>query len=287
MSNNPRKTIAAPVLISGIEFHTGKNAIVRLTPAKSDTGVRLRLKNSSISASIENLGLSHKSTTSIALPGKTISTTEHLLSALFGLGITDIYIEMVKGTEIPILDGSARPWIQAINDVGIKVLAGTAARLQLSQEVTYTHGISEYHLKPSTDLTIDLEINFPDTIIGTQRYSYIHSSNTYTEDIAWARTFIGDGANGGKLNRNKILSRLKSVDINKPESCPCILYEQMNYITALRHKNEPAAHKLLDFIGDLSLLGGELCADITVKRPSHQGNHLLVKKLIEDNLVLS
>ena len=281
----PRKTIKSKLEVRGIEFHTGQSCRLSLSPASRGTGIQLHCNGTSAEAKVENLALAHRGTTSIEVGQTVISSVEHLLSALYGEGITDIYIDILQGTELPIIDGSAKFWVAQIDKVGIRLLSGTRHRLRLSQPFEFAEGISRYTLTPNDSLNISVEIDFPKTIIGNQSASFDSSKESYRDKVAWARTFIADGAHGAKLDRIKVLTRLKSVDIDKPKTSPCILYEQMRYITPLRQHNEPAVHKLLDFMGDLSLLGGMLEAQIRVICPSHNANHLLVRKILTEGLV--
>ncbi|HVX58441.1 MAG TPA: UDP-3-O-acyl-N-acetylglucosamine deacetylase [Candidatus Saccharimonadales bacterium] len=280
-----QQTIKKPITASGIEFHTGEQSTVQLLPRPLDSGLTMQVGDSEASVSPSNLADGHRSTTSIQVGDKVISSVEHLLSALFGLGITNLHIEVVSGTEIPILDGSAKPWVDLIEVAGIKKQDKEDIPKKLARTVEFRHGDSEYSLAPNDNFEVEVEIDFPKTIIGRQTASYtIRDPEYYHKNIAPARTFIGDGAGGKLLNRHKVLNRLKSVDIDKPESCPCILYEQMRYITPLRFMNEPATHKLVDFMGDFSLLGSNLACAVKATRPSHLANQLLVKKLASERL---
>lgn len=281
-----QQTIVTPASISGVEFHTGEQSTITLQPAPVDTGILFRAGNSVAIASIENLISAHRSTTSLKVGSASISSIEHLLSALFGLGITNLYIDVITGTELPILDGSAQPWVELVLKAGIESQVAPTIPKKLLKTVEFKSGASEYLLTPSDNLEVTVEVDFPNTIIGKQNAHYIHNSQNYRDTIAKARTFIGDGANGMKLDREKILARLKSVDIAKPDSCACILYEQMRYITPLRFENEPASHKLLDFLGDFSLIGGVLRCKAIVKQPSHIVTQELVRKLRDEKLVI-
>ena len=281
-----QQTIAKPVTASGAEFHTGKQSTVCLLPQSLDRGITMQVGDAEAAVNPSNLAEGHRSTTSIQVGNTVIGSAEHLLSALFGLGITNLCIQIVSGTEIPILDGSAKPWVDLIETAGVKKQDKENIPKKLVREVEFRHGDSEYSLTPSDSFKVEIEIDFPKTIIGRQTATFTSSDPAYyRKSIAPARTFIGDGAGGKLLDRQKILNRLKSVDINKPESCPCILYEQMRYITPLRFENEPAAHKLVDFTGDFSLLGSNMACKVKAVRPSHLANHLLVKKLANEGLV--
>ncbi len=203
------------------------------------------------------------------------------------MGVTNLYVDIIEGTELPILDGSAQPWVNLILNAGIESQVAPVIPKKLLKTVEFTSGASEYLLTPRDSLEVMVEIDFPKTIIGKQSVHYAHNSQNYRDTIANARTFIGDGANGMKLDRDKIIARLKSVDITKPDSCACILYEQMRYITPLRFENEPAAHKLLDFLGDFSLIGGVVGCKAIVKRPSHAATQGLVRKLVIEKLIFT
>lgn len=281
-----QQTIKKPITVSGIEFHAGRQSTVRLLPQSPNSGITLQIGDDVATPNCSNLAEGHRSTTSIKVGTAVIGSVEHLLSALFGLGVTNLRIQVIKGTEIPILDGSAEPWVSMIDDVGIEQQNAEVVQKKLVHDVKFLHGESEYMLTPSNRFKAEVEIDFPKTIIGRQTATYtVADLKSYRNVIAPARTFIGDGAGGKILDRQKILNRLKSVDINKPESCPCVLYEQMRYITPLRFDNEPAAHKLVDFIGDFSLLGHRLACKVKAVRPTHKANHLLVKKILAENLI--
>jgi UDP-3-O-[3-hydroxymyristoyl] N-acetylglucosamine deacetylase len=281
-----QQTIKKSITTSGVEFHAGRQSTVQLLPRPLGSGITMQVGDAEVAVNPSNLADGHRSTTSIQVGDTAISSVEHLLSALFGLGITNLCIQVVSGSEIPILDGSAKPWVDLIETAGIKKQDKEDIPKKLTRTVEFRHGDSEYRLTPSDNFKVEVEIDFPKTIIGRQTAIYtIGVPKHYRKNIAPARTFIGDGAGGKLLDRQKILSRLKSVDIDKPESCPCILYEQMRYTTPLRFENEPAAHKLLDFIGDFSLLGSNLACSVKATRPSHLANQLLVKKLAREHII--
>lgn len=275
-----RRTIERGVSLAGITFHTGEPSVVHLRPALSATGIRFWDGSASEIAHINNLVHDHGHTTSLRVGSRVIGCVEHLLSAFWGLGITDIDIE-VEGSEVPILDGSALPWISLVKDAGISSLEGEVQVFRVDQPFVFSSGISRYEIVPADDFSVDVTIEFPHTIIGTQHASW-HGSEMFEETVAWARTFIADGAQGEPLNREKILARLASVDIDRPDECPCILYQPDRYLTPLRRPNEPATHKLLDFIGDFSLIGMTASVHIIAHCPGHAANQALVRALLRN-----
>jgi len=284
--NFTQRTLKSMVTAEGVGFHTGKACVVRLSPQPVNAGILFTFRNKMVRASIENVDEIIPQTTSIRVGSKIVSTVEHVLSALYGLRITNACIEIIDGTEIPIIDGSAAPWVVLINHAGILNQNAIIVPRILRQPLTVTCDHSTYHLMPFKQyLMISAKIDFKHTIIGEQTYTFRHTGDNYVRTIANARTFIADGADGAVLNRRKIFKRLKSVDLAHPEMSPCILYQGMKYITPLRFAKEPVAHKLLDMLGDLSLLGFPLHCIIEAQRPSHLGNRLVVKRLLE-NLTL-
>ena len=207
--------------------------------------------------------------------GFSVATIEHLLSALAGLGVDNAIVE-IDGPELPILDGSAQIYVQAIDDVGVVGLGCSQKVAKVRKAVRVARGAVVCELSPSAGgLTLDVEIDFAKGPIGRQRKSFFLSPETYRDDIAAARTF-GDICDLDKLQalgfaRGSSLENTIALDgerILNPEG--------------LRFPDEFIRHKALDAVGDLSLAGVALEGTFKASRPSHAMNTALVAALFSD-----
>ncbi len=286
-----QNTIGKSIEFSGIGLHTGVKSNVRILPAKAKHGIVFHIlngeENFEIRADVKYAVYGNRCTC-LKREDYSIQTVEHLLSALKGLNIDNVIIE-IDGPEVPILDGSAAQFVEFIEAAGI--VAQEEERLYLEVE-ELLHFVdeetgSEYFAYPSKKSTIEASIDFLDKKIDYQSARF-HENLSYKNEIARARTFVllqeikplleAGMIKGGSLknaliiaeedikreNVNTIISKYEldnvNVDLND-----LVLNEQ-------RFPNEPARHKLLDLIGDLSLLGKTIQGKIIAKRPGHKSN---------------
>jgi len=294
-----QKTIANQISFSGVGLHTGKQSKVKILPAPAKTGILFRIiENEVLKTEIKaDLRFADQSErcTSLRKEEEGILTVEHLLSALAGKGIDNAIIE-VEGNEIPILDGSAKRYMELIEKAGIQDQDEEKSYFIIEDVIHFVdeETNSEYFASPSDDYNLDISIEFKDKAIDFQS-AIFHENIDYSTQIAPARTFVKleeitgllkkGLIKGGSLKNALILSddhikedNLDAIkdkyDLHNIEvDIEDLKLNQQNFV------NEPARHKLLDLIGDLSLLGKPLKAKISAKRPGHKsniafGNHL-------------
>ena len=247
MSYLTQKTLKKNILFSGIALHCGVNVNVCLKPAKPDFGIvfkRIDLKsNNIIYPNFSNVSNTSLNTTVENEFGAKVSTIEHLMGALFGLGIDNALIE-IDNEEVPILDGSAKIFIEKIISTGFEISDSPIKIIKINKEINFSEGEKFITIKPSTlSLDIDFELKYKNEVIGNQRNKVkvyeedlkdIYNSRTYClfEDIEMIKK--KGLAKGGSLE-NAIV--VKDEDILNPEG--------------LRNNKEFVNHKILDCIGDL------------------------------------
>jgi UDP-3-O-[3-hydroxymyristoyl] N-acetylglucosamine deacetylase len=246
-----------------------------IRPAGVDEGivfVRGDLKgNNRIKADVHNVRDTTLATT-LGLNGVTVSTVEHLMSAFSGMGVDNAVVE-VNAPEIPIMDGSARPFVDLLKEVGSKVQGKCKKLLVITKKVSVSDGKSTAMLLPSPEFRITYKIEFSHPFIGVQSYHMKFTDISYEEEICAARTFgfLRDVeylqakglALGGSLKNAVILDDNKI--INKD---------------GLRFPDEFVKHKILDAIGDLSLLGIPIIGHFVAFKSGHRLNNLLLKELM-------
>ena len=270
-----QRTIAQESVVSGVGLHTGNPTTMRFLPAPPDTGivfVRTDLPGRpAIPATIDHvIGVIRG--TSLGLDGAQVHTVEHVCSAIFVLGIDNLRIEL-DANEPPVADGSAREFFQALRRAG---LAGQDRPKQVfspSEPLTYRSNETEITLAPGPGLSIRCTLVFDHPMIGRQEADFTIDPDTYSREIAPARTFCFDYE--VEALKRKGLARGGSLD----NAVVIGMDRVYNKEKTLRFPNEFARHKMLDLIGDLSLLGRPLEGRITAQRIGHGHNINFVRQL--------
>ena len=278
MSYLTQKTLKNDVSFSGIALHSGLNVNVRIRPAEANFGIvfkRIDLKsNNLVYPNFMNVTNTSLNTTIENEFGAKVSTIEHLMGALFGLGIDNALIE-IDNEEVPILDGSAKEFIKKIIEVGIQNTNSPIKIIKINKEIKYSDGKRFILAKPSTlSLDIDFELKYKNAVIGNQRNKVkvyeddlndIFNSRTYClyEDIEIIKN--KGLAKGGSLE-NAIV--VKNKNILNPEG--------------LRNKKEFVNHKILDCIGDLYTSGYRIVASIICSQGGHYLTNKLLRKIFEN-----
>ena len=277
ISNN-EKSLAKSVFFEGVSLHSGKHCKVNIKPSGIDTGIvfiRKDLPNSiPIKAHWKNVTSTKLCTTISNKEGASISTIEHLMSALSGLHIDNAIIE-VYGPEIPIMDGSAEPFVRLIKEAGIINQKKERKYIKVLKSVTVENDDSSVSIKPNDQFSINLEIDFPSSIIDHQSCKLQMVNGNYVEDISKARTFGFEEdvdtlrnagfALGGSLSNAVVVG--KNRILNKE---------------GLRYKDEFVRHKILDSIGDLYLAGSPIIGYFEGKKSGHKLNNDLLRKLLSE-----
>ena len=296
-----QQTIKENISFSGAGIHTGVLTNMTLKPAKEDTGirfVRVDLKgNPEIKADVANVFTTERST-SLKKGNAEIHTVEHILAAITGSGIDNIIIE-VDNIEIPILDGSAQEFSNTIEKIGIISQKSKRKYFEITKTFTFTDEKTGAKLiaTPSDNYEIDVEIDYNSKTLGIQSASLKNISHFQTE-IASSRTFCflheleelldKNLVKGGDINNaivivENAISNQKLSELKQAFKNPEIQVNDGGYLNnlTLRHNNEPARHKLLDVIGDLSLVGMPIKGKITALKPGHKNNTKFAKQLKE------
>ena len=278
MSYLTQKTLKNDVSFSGVALHSGLNVSVRIRPAEANFGIvfkRIDLKSKNlVYPNFMNVTNTSLNTTIENDFGAKVSTIEHLMGALFGLGIDNALIE-IDNEEVPILDGSAKEFIKKIIEVGIQNTNSPIKIIKINKEIKYSEGERFILAKPSTlSLDIDFELKYKNAVIGNQRNKVkvyeddlndIFNSRTYClyEDIEIIKN--KGLAKGGSLE-NAIV--VKNNNILNPEG--------------LRNKKEFVNHKILDCIGDLYTSGYRIVASIICSQGGHYLTNKLLRKIFEN-----
>jgi UDP-3-O-[3-hydroxymyristoyl] N-acetylglucosamine deacetylase len=260
----------------GIGLHSNTPVNVTIKPAPAYTGYVFRrrdLNDFEIPAAPEYV--THVSyATTLMKSGVMIATVEHLLSALLGLGVDNAIIE-VDSLEVPILDGSSRPWVEAIKRAGIVELEAPRAYLRVLKQVEVCENDRRISIEPSDRFRITCEIDFNHPLIGRQNYDITFTDGNYSREIAPARTF-GFVEEIERLQENG-LARGGSL-----ENAIALTREGILNSEPLRFKNEFVRHKILDIIGDLALCGMPILGHVHATRSGHGLHTMLISTLLRD-----
>ncbi len=268
------QTIAAPLEFAGVGLHSGAPVTMRLLPAPAGSGIVFRrtdLDNFEIPANGRNVAKVSYAT-SLMRQSVLISTTEHLLSACIGMGVDNVIVEL-DNLELPILDGSALPYVEAFQSVGIREQRRKRETLRVLQPVEVREGDKFIGVYPGHGYRISYTIDFP-APIGQQKTCVDLAAETYGIEIAPARTF-GYKADEKKL-RDMGLIRGASAEnaiilgASGPENGP------------LRFPDEYVRHKVLDLIGDLALAGRRIEGHVVAVRAGHAMHTAFVARLLKD-----
>ena len=277
MSYLTQKTVKGNISINGVGLHSGLNVNVCIKPAKPNFGIifkRVDLKNNNlILPNFMNVTNTSLNTTVENYHGVKVSTIEHLMGALFGLGIDNALIE-IDNEEVPILDGSAKIFIEKIINVGLEISDVPIKIIKINKEIKFSDGERFIFIKPSTlSLDIDYELKYENKIIGNQRNKFkvyeddlteVYNSRTFClyEDIEEIKK--SGLAKGGSLE-NAIV--VKSSEVLNPEG--------------LRNDKEFVNHKILDCIGDLYTCGYRIVASLKCSQGGHYLTNQLLRKVFE------
>ena len=291
-----QKTIKQPFSFEGKGLHTGLMIHATFLPAEENTGIQLKRVDlpgqPCHEARIEYVSATERGTV-LECGEWRISTVEHALSALYALGITNCLIEL-DAPEMPIMDGSAMPFVAAIQMSGIREQKAEAKTLVVTERMEYTtESGSRYVIEPADQQQFEVEISFPGQILHDQKAELLDLNN-YATDIAAARTFcfvreiaylMSRGLiKGGDLKNALVIyeypiTQEQMDQLTDALGQPRQQADKLGYLSPLKYENEPARHKLLDLIGDFSLLGVRLQGKVSAYRPGHGPNTEWVRHL--------
>ncbi len=269
-----QNTLKKEVVIRGTGLHTGKVIRMRLKPAPRDTGIifiRTDRGNVEIKAKVNSVA-DTTFATNLAFDGVKIGTVEHLLSSLAGLNIDNLYVEL-DGPEVPIMDGSASYFIQKIIETGTAKQAKEVSYLRILKPVVVKEGARQIAAVPYDGTKITYYINYNHPLLEEQKLSIDVTGRSFIKEIAPARTF-------GFLRDVRLL---RSMGLAKGGSLDNAIIVGENGIinkSELRFKDEFVRHKILDAIGDISLLGWPFYGHIMANRSGHSLNVKLLRRII-------
>ncbi len=269
-----RQTIHSIVSISGIGLHSGIYTKVALHPAPAGSGITF------VRADLDGLRIPALQASTTALDYATtvgkddvsVGTVEHLLSAIMACGITDVDIH-IDGPELPIIDGSALPFMHLIDAAGVRTLGSEIPVLRITEPIEINDGEKTIRMTPSNRLVLKYKIDFNHPKIGKQSFHFDFHHDNFLKKIAPARTF-GFVRDVEKL-RAAGLARGGSVE-------NCIVLDDKGVVNgSLRFRDEFVRHKILDLLGDLALVGRPIVGEITATRAGHALHSRFVEKILQ------
>jgi UDP-3-O-[3-hydroxymyristoyl] N-acetylglucosamine deacetylase len=278
-----QKTLNKDIIFKGVGLHSGVSVVMTVKPAKPNSGIlfkRIDLKeNNIIVPNIFNVSSAIFCTTISNESGVSVSTVEHLMGALYGLGVDNALIEIDK-QEVPILDGSAKLFIEAISKVGIKNSEAPIKIIKIEKKIEFHDGKKTISIEPSkVSLGIDFELKYENDLIGTQR-NFVNVFESDLTDIYNSRTFcLFDD-----------IEKLKEMGLAKGGNLDNAIVVKNNEILnkeGLRNKKEFVNHKILDCMGDLYLAGYKIIGTLVCSQGGHKLTNQLLRKVFEDDVNFS
>ncbi|MFO7576772.1 MAG: UDP-3-O-acyl-N-acetylglucosamine deacetylase [Pelovirga sp.] len=272
-----QRTLEKATTISGIGLHSGVRITMRMRPATANTGIVFHRTDGDRTVSIKACSANVVDTqlaTVIGRDGKTVSTIEHLMAALAAFGIDNLHID-IDGAEVPVLDGSAAPFVREIQRAGVKSLDVARKFIAIRKPLEIIEGEKRISIIPSRFFRISFDIAFDHPAISVQNHSMKFTTENFCKEIASCRTF-------GFLHE---VEYLKSKGLARGGSLEnAVVVDQQGVMNpeGLRFQNEFVRHKILDAFGDFSLLGAPLLGHIRAFKAGHDLNSKMVK-LIENN----
>ena len=274
-----QRTLKNVIRATGVGLHTGKKILLTLCPAPVNTGIIFRRVDQNpaveIQAKPENVGDTRLSTT-LVRDGVRISTVEHLLSALAGFGIDNAYVEL-SSDEVPIMDGSAGPFVFLIQSAGVKEQNASKQFIRIRREVRVTDGDKWAMFQPFSGFKVGFTIEFDHPVFNEKscQAEIDFSTTSFVKEVSRARTF--------GFMRDVELLREKNLALGGSLDNAVVVddYRILN-TDGLRYEDECVKHKILDAIGDLYLLGHSLIGSFTGFKSGHELNNRLLKELLID-----
>lgn len=268
-------TIQRPVETSGVGLHTAVRSSVRLVPAPSDTGIvfrRVDLDNFEIEAHVRNVARVSYAT-SLMRQGVLLSTTEHLLAALYSCGVDNVYVE-IDALELPILDGSSKPFIELLAQAGTRKLRRQRRYIRVVKPLEFSDGDRRIGIYPADEFRVHCFVDYDHPAVGPQEVEMTVDRESFSRELAPARTF-------GFM---KDFSGLQAMGLIRGGSIEnAIVLDQDSILNGpLRFPDEFGRHKALDLIGDLALVGRPLKARIVAHKAGHALHTQLVTRLLAD-----
>ncbi len=270
-----QRTLRRSVSCKGIGLHSGNKVTLSLKPAPADYGIRFQrtdLDGLEIPATITHLG-GIQYQTGLTREAVSVETVEHLLSALTALGIDNVVVQL-DHSEVPIMDGSAAPFVYLIHEAGVKRLQAPRRYLKVLRPISLTQGDKRIALYPSDHFKVTYSISFDHPLLRHQSRTMRISEETFVEEIAPARTF-------GFLKEVEML-RQRGLALGGSLDNAIVLGETGVLNNALRFDDEFVRHKILDVVGDLSLVGYPVIGHLVAHRGGHALHTAFATKILEE-----
>jgi UDP-3-O-[3-hydroxymyristoyl] N-acetylglucosamine deacetylase len=272
---NSQRTLRRSVSCAGIGLHSGNKVTLTLKPAPADYGVRFQradLDGLEIPATVTNLaGIQYA--TGLARDEASVETVEHLLAALASLGVDNVSVEL-NYPEVPIMDGSAAPFVYLIQEAGIKRLSAPRRFMKAIRPVSLTQGDKRIAVYPSDHFKVTYSISFDHPLLRHQSRTVRLTEEAFIEEIAPARTF-------GFLKEVEML-RQKGLALGGSLDNAIVLGDTGVLNSALRFEDEFVRHKILDLVGDMALVGHPIIGHIVAHRGGHALHTAFAAKLLEE-----
>ena len=270
-----QRTVAKRVSCTGVGLHSGAPVTLTLAPAPAEAGITfVRMDLGVEIPARHDLVVDTRLSTSLAIGQARVSTVEHVLSALNGMGIDNCRVE-VDGPEIPILDGSAAPLVALIDEAGVKTQKTARRFLVITQPVEVRDGDKLARLEPADGFSVSFTADFGHPLITNQGFQVVVSDRSFEREVARARTFCF----------KKDIEAMQAMGLARGGSLEnAIVVDEYSILNpeGLRWPDEFARHKVLDAIGDLALLGRPLLGALTAVKSGHALNQALVKRVLGD-----
>jgi UDP-3-O-[3-hydroxymyristoyl] N-acetylglucosamine deacetylase len=272
-----QRTLRRTVSCTGIGLHSGNKVTLTLKPASPDYGIRFQrsdLGGLEIPATVTHLGGMQSYQTGLMREAVSVETVEHLLAALTALGIDNAIVEL-NSPEVPIMDGSAAPFVHLIlNEAGVKTLQASRRYLKVLRPISLAQGDKRIALYPAEQLKVTYSISFDHPLLRHQSRTMKINEESFVEDIAPARTF-------GFLKEVEML-RQRGLALGGSLDNAIVLGETGVLNNALRFDDEFVRHKILDVIGDLSLVGHPVVGHLVAHRGGHALHTAFAAKILEE-----
>jgi UDP-3-O-[3-hydroxymyristoyl] N-acetylglucosamine deacetylase len=270
-----QRTLRRPVSCKGIGLHSGNKVTLSLKPAAADYGIRFQrtdLGGLEIPATVTHLG-GIQYQTGLTREAVSVETVEHLLAALTALGIDNVVVEL-NHPEVPIMDGSSAPFVYLINEAGVKRLQAPRRYLKVLRPIALSQGDKRIALYPSDHFKVTYSISFDHPLLRHQSRTMRITEESFVEEIAPARTF-------GFLKEVEML-RQRGLALGGSLDNAIVLGETGVLNNALRFEDEFVRHKILDVIGDLSLVGHPVVGHLVAHRGGHALHTAFAAKILEE-----
>lgn len=255
-----QKTVAKPIYFEGIGLHTGQYSSIQLLPADENTGIRFEFDGKVFNLSPQNVCDTLQNIT-LCFNGYKVMTVEHLTSAIFGLGIDNVIVKVIEGKEIPILDGSARIFVERILEAGVITQSAKRSYFFVNREFSFYKNEEQYLIvRPSDKLVIDYEIDFD--VIGKEHIRIEVNEENYIKEISNARTF-------GFIEDAEKLKKAGLVLGASMENVHVYSREEKRSLNGDRYPDESVRHKVLDLIGAIAIFSPRIVGEFIARKSGH------------------